>query len=91
MIPLTPAEIKDMWKQNGQEAAARGTFAHLQIECLLNGGIIAAAGEHPEVLLFLEFLRATKKMLAFRTEWCIWANDERLAGVCFVRRASHDV
>ena len=79
LVPMSADEIKQLWSQNGQEAANRGTWMHLQIEVLMNGG--AVTGEWPELSLFAEFLQKfPHPLLALRTEWCIFAEDENLAG-----------
>ena len=76
--PMTPNEIKESWRKNAAEAAGLGTWMHLQIEVLLNGGGVPAITM--ELQLFSEFLRTSQQLLAFRTEWCIFGEDERLAG-----------
>ncbi|CAE7200946.1 unnamed protein product [Symbiodinium natans] len=77
--PLPDAEIKELWRKNSVEASARGTWMHLQIEVFLNGG----CSENPgvEIDLFAKFLQQfPTRLLAFRTEWCIYAENEDLAG-----------
>ena len=37
-------------------------------------------GVCPELVLLAIFLGRTKPLLAFRTEWCIWATKEKVAG-----------
>lgn len=75
---MQPAEIKRMWSENAELSAEAGTWTHLQCECILNGGAID--GQCREMTLFQHFLTEASCMLAFRTEWCIWATDESLAG-----------
>ncbi|CAE7236049.1 unnamed protein product [Symbiodinium natans] len=75
--PLPDAEIKELWRKNSVEASARGTW--MQIEVFLNGG----CSENPgvEIDLFAKFLQQfPTRLLAFRTEWCIYAENEDLAG-----------
>ncbi|CAE7209382.1 unnamed protein product, partial [Symbiodinium microadriaticum] len=50
LLPMTAAEIKHMWLRNATDAAHRGTWMHLQIEVLMNGGFVA--GHWPELKLF---------------------------------------
>ena len=79
LLPLTSSQIKAKWKQNAEEAALLGTWTHLKIECLLNGGRLLEYGL--EMDLFFRFLQNhSQKLMAYRTEWCIWGTEERLAG-----------
>jgi hypothetical protein len=75
---MSPTEIKEHWALKAQMASHAGTWAHLQCECVLNGGAIK--GTCAEMDLLRTFVGRTRPLLAFRTEWCIWASDERLAG-----------
>lgn len=75
---MTAEDIKERWRQNGAEASAAGTWTHAQCECVLNGGHVA--GECLELSLFRRFLGSTEPLLAYRTEWIIWAEKENLAG-----------
>ena len=86
--PLSDELIKEMWKHNGVEAANRGTWMHLQFEVLLNAGSVA--GTWPEMHLFSRFLREfSLPLIAFRTEWCVFSEKERLAGcIDFVAKSS---
>lgn len=76
--PMTAAEIKKKWAANADAASRAGTWTHMQCECVLNGG--AVKGECVEMRLLARFLGNTRPLLAFRTEWCIWATDEKVAG-----------
>lgn len=75
---MSPAEIKEHWALKAEMASHAGTWTHLQCECVLNGGAIK--GTCAEMDLLRTFVGRTRPLLAFRTEWCIWASDERLAG-----------
>ena len=79
MLVMTPDDIKDKWAKHGAASAAAGTWVHLQCECVLNGGLIR--GSSIEMTLFQRFLSETEPLVAWRTEWCIWASEERLAGM----------
>ena len=78
LIPFTAAEIKAKWRANAAEASARGTWLHHQVEVLLNGGSVE--GKPPELDLFAAFLKTCPKLMAFRTEWCIYSDDDDVAG-----------
>eukprot|EP00438_Fugacium_kawagutii_P002157 Skav219898 [mRNA] locus=scaffold841:204068:204922:+ [translate_table: standard] len=85
--PLTPEEIKAKWEQNREESALAGSWMHLQCECVLNGGCIEGACK--EMNLFGRFLGSVPPLLAYRTEWCAWASQERVAGtIDFAARAA---
>ena len=82
---MSDAEIKELWRRNGEEAAAEGTRMHLQCEIILNGGVVH--GNWPEMHLLKMFLQEREKLIAYRTEWTIWASAENLAGsIDFVAR-----
>ena len=91
LIPMSPLQIKDIWKANATEAAARGTWLHLQLEVLLNGGKVHE--KKVELALFSMFLQQMPKLIAFRSEWCVYGEEEQLAGcIDFVARTpSSDV
>ena len=75
---MSPEEIKKHWRECGAAAAAAGTWTHAQCECVLNGGHVT--GECTEMSIFRHFLGSTQPLLAYRTEWVIWAEEEGLAG-----------
>ncbi|CAE7882126.1 unnamed protein product, partial [Symbiodinium necroappetens] len=55
VVPFTADEIKQMWSRNAREAAARGTWMHLQVEVLLNAGSVQ--DDCIELRLFRQFLQ----------------------------------
>ena len=75
---LSTDDIKQQWHKNGAGAAAMGTFVHLCFEHYLNRNIISA--HSPEVLMFFKYIDSLHGVFAYRTEWMIFAPDERLAG-----------
>ena len=78
MVPMTAEEIQEKWRVDAASAAVAGTWTHLQVEVLLNGGFVTQ--QCVELQLFAAFLRTGPKAVAFRTEWVIFGDDERLAG-----------
>ncbi len=80
LLTMTRAEIKAFWKRNGEVASRLGTWAHLQCECVLNGGQVPSPSLSPEMLCLSRFLQTSERLMAHRTEWSIWAADEKLAG-----------
>ena len=91
IVPFSADEIKAAWSRNAKEAAAKGTWMHLQIEVLLNAGYIQEEC-CVELQLFKQFLREYPlPLLAFRSEWCIYGENEQLAGcIDFVASCSKD-
>lgn len=80
--PMTPDEIKQKWKQDGQCQARRGTLLHWHIECHLNGYHIAEPLS-PDFLLYLQFEAAFMKpfhLTPWRTEMNMFHCGLRLAG-----------
>lgn len=78
LLTMTRDEIKTFWKRNGEDASRRGTWAHLQCECILNAGQVTSPG--PEMLSLSQFLQTSERLIAYRSEWSIWATEENLAG-----------
>ena len=77
-IALTPEEIKVKWKAGGSAAANQGTWMHLQFELYLNRCDVP--DDTPEMNLFLRYIGTLSGFKAYRTEWSIYGDDERLAG-----------
>lgn len=51
---------------------------HYQFECWMNW--VAVPADSTEMQLFLNFARGLDGLTAYRTEWTIFAEAERLAG-----------
>jgi hypothetical protein len=84
-LAMTSEQIKLNWEHNRVEAGNRGTFMHLTFELFLNCSPISFYSI--ELELFIRYLLTLPTMSAYRTEWCIWASHERLAGsIDFVAR-----
>ncbi len=63
---------------NAESAANEGTWLHFKFEAYLNRAVIE---EHTtEVRMFLRYIATLKGITAYRTEWTIFGEDERLAG-----------
>ena len=52
LLAMTPAEIRICWEQNGEAASRLGAWAHLQCECILNGGQVANPGAEMACLAY---------------------------------------
>ena len=77
-IALTAEEIKAKWKAGGSSAANQGTWMHLQFELYLN--LCDVPHDTPEMKLFLRYIGTLSGLKAYRTEWSIYGDEERLAG-----------
>ena len=66
------------WNQNRDDAAGRGTWMHWRFEAYLNRAPVDESG--PEFTMFLKYVSTLSGLTAFRTEWMIYGDDERLAG-----------
>jgi len=74
----TPYEIKQIWDDNRNIAAASGTKIHFDIECYYNN--IPVENNSIEYKYFKEFTEKTQHLEAYRTEWTIFDSDLKLAG-----------
>ncbi|CAE7311176.1 unnamed protein product, partial [Symbiodinium necroappetens] len=78
-LTLPRDAIKTMWNIAGREAAHQGTHMHYLFEALLNGHSVPAVS--PEVRMLQAFLHnAAANSKAWRTEWTIFGDVERIAG-----------
>lgn len=93
VTPMSRQAIKDMWAKGGAVASNAGTAMHRWVEFACNA---AAAGrpvlipDVPEGAMFREWLEnattadpddpAFQPMKHYRTEWCVWSAEHRLAG-----------
>lgn len=82
--PMTAAEIKKAWNDNGNEASGAGTALHLAIEQFLHGHpelIEPAVMETPEWRYFKNFWEDHGADLEpYRSEWEVWSEEYKLAG-----------
>ena len=73
-------EIKQQWKQAGQDACTHGTYMHKTIEDYYNHQPLS----HPDTIefnMFLEFASDHKdQLVAYRTEWEVFMEEIDLAG-----------
>ena len=78
VVSLSNEEITTKWKANADAAANEGTWMHFKFEAYLNRAVIE---EHTtEVQMFLRYIATLKGVTAYRTEWTIFGEEERLAG-----------
>jgi hypothetical protein len=85
----TAEEIEQMWSMAGQDAAAKGTEMHYNIECFYNTPPTTAAETTtatattttPEMQQFMNFHRDSCDTLKpYRTEWTVFHEEARIAG-----------
>jgi ATP-dependent exoDNAse (exonuclease V) beta subunit len=75
--PMTKQEIKDLWRQSGNEAAKLGTEMHKSIEDYYNGTEITS--ESFEMKCFRDFVQ-DHPLTPYRTEWLVYDTELKLAG-----------
>ena len=77
-ITMSAEQIRDKWDAHRCMAASKGTYMHQQFELWLNRYVV---NEHTEEMgMFLRFVDTLEGLTAYRTEWAIYADEERLAG-----------
>ena len=75
---MKPSAIKAKWDASRQQAANLGTWMHLQFELCLNRSEVDECSA--EMQLFLRYFKTLDGLPAYRTEWMIYADAERIAG-----------
>jgi len=92
----TAEEIEEMWKQSGQEAAAKGTAMHYEIECFYNRPestettttdhqtpCQSVAGGRTPLQYFQNFNEEFVEngtLRPYRTEWTVFHEEAQIAG-----------
>ena len=80
-LTLDDEDIIQMWDVNRDRAARDGTQMHYACEAWLNQvHIPQSIQDTVEFRLFQKFLLQMQGLTAYRTEWVIYADRERLAG-----------
>ena len=74
---MTKQEIKNLWRQNCEEAARLGTAMHKSIEDFYNGDTIQY--DSFEMKCFEEFL-IDHPLVPYRTEWTVYDEELKLCG-----------
>lgn len=78
---MTDIEIKDLWKQGGNEASSLGTAMHLNIEYYYNGlPFVDGFTDSKEYRLFKSYLKDHSHYKPYRTEWTVYSKKYMLAG-----------
>ena len=76
----TAQEVKDEWKNAGLKASTRGTALHKYIENFYNGIDEPVDELNYEIDMFYDFVRQTRALTPYRTEWYIWDEKHKIAG-----------
>ncbi|MDR2118316.1 MAG: SPOR domain-containing protein [Tannerellaceae bacterium] len=85
---MTPEELKEKWRKDGEEAALKGTFLHKQIE---NYYLKQAFEKTDEFHLFEQFVHEHSHLQPYRSEWRIFDEWYKIAGTIdlIVRNNNH--
>ena len=73
-------EILVLWETKKNHASNSGTWMHSMLEHLLNGYKIEAGPMQGELDAAIHILGSMGNVEVYRTEWCIYAPDEDIAG-----------
>ncbi|CAE7650574.1 unnamed protein product [Symbiodinium sp. CCMP2592] len=83
-IMLQDNEIVDFWKKKSFHACNAGTWMHSMLEHMMNGSDILPGTMTKELSMAVDFLRELHDempgLVAYRSEWTIYAGRENLAG-----------
>ena len=79
-LTMSDDEILLYWENKRNLAANSGTWMHSMLEHMLNGYKIAAGPMQGEMDAVVRFLSGLQNIEVYRTEWCIYAPEEDLAG-----------
>ena len=75
---MSKNEIKELWKNNGKNAAEAGTKLHYDIECFYNNS--PNINDTDEYQFFLNFSKNHNNLTPYRTEWMIFHENYKIAG-----------
>jgi len=76
----TATDIKKEWEDSGKEASALGTKMHEKIEYFYNDNEIEVEEGEDEFEFFLNFYQDNQDLEIFRTEWCVFIKELKIAG-----------
>ncbi|OLP88805.1 hypothetical protein AK812_SmicGene29789 [Symbiodinium microadriaticum] len=79
-LTMSDDEIMSSWNVRRQTAANSGTWMHSMIEHMLNGYNIIPGPMRGEMESIIKYLSHLENVEVYRTEWCICAPNEDLAG-----------
>ncbi|CAE7478378.1 unnamed protein product [Symbiodinium sp. CCMP2592] len=79
-LAMSDNEIMLHWDRKRIAAANSGTWMHAMLEHMLNGYKIQPGPMEGEMTAVIRFLSGLDNVEVYRTEWCICAPEEDLAG-----------
>lgn len=79
---MTKEQIKQLWEQQGKEAAEKGTALHKFIEDYINGEPVTPTTKEAEyfITFWEDFKTKCPGYKPYRTEWMIYDEDKKVAG-----------
>ena len=80
MIMLTEDEVLSLWEMTKREAANSGTWMHAMLEHHHNGHPVLPKSMQGELDAAKNIIESIGVLETYRTEWCIYASEEDLAG-----------
>lgn len=75
---MAKPEILAGWEANRDAASSAGTAMHRDIELFYNG--VDTGNTSPEFGFFRSFLAEHRHLVPYRTEWCVFHEELKLAG-----------
>lgn len=78
LLSLTDVEICSRWREQADVASRHGTWMHWTFEAFLNG--VRVCDDGPEMDMFKKYIDTLPGLVAYRTEWIVFAEHEDLAG-----------
>ncbi|CAE7264816.1 GIP [Symbiodinium sp. CCMP2592] len=88
---LLDSEIRLMWDTKRREAANSGTWTHAMLEFLFNGYQVMPGNMTGELDAAVALIHQLGNVEVYRTEWCIYASREDVAGsIDLVLKSSED-
>ena len=80
MLMLTEDEVLSLWEVMKREGANSGTWMHAMLEHHYNGHPVVPKSMKGELDAAKNIIEGIGALETYRTEWCIYATDEDLAG-----------
>ena len=77
---MSAQDIKEQWKQSGQEASSMGTHLHKSIELYYNNENVDNDSSEYQYFLDFDKTHVKGKIEPYRTEWEVYDEDIKMAG-----------